>query len=174
MFRWLLAWFLIPGYSRLQPQSYHQGAWTHPIERLYCNCLLFSGFGDETFIPRLPTSRGWGSSEPMVARVELVTSGTRTPSAALDTPCPRLCCPSCYKQRLQTVIFYSWENDIVMCFGIVATGTDSRTRTCILRTLLRMTYLPQVPLYGQRSSCDLSRYRHIKVVRMGLGPTHVS
>ena len=54
-----------------------------------CACISaaygLSAFGDCIFIPRLPASRGVCSSEPMVARVELVTSGTRTLSAALDT-----------------------------------------------------------------------------------------
>ena len=80
--------------SRIQQASTAvQPSWAHGLYRegaCISTAYILSAFGDETFIPRLPTSRGWGSSEPMVARVELDTSGTRTISAALDSRCPRL------------------------------------------------------------------------------------
>ena len=90
MYRWLLFCVQLEDAPDFNRGPTIKGPWTLPRGRLHCSCLPYPAFGDETFIPRLPTSRGWGSSEPMVARVELVTSGTRTPSAALDTPCPRL------------------------------------------------------------------------------------
>ena len=46
------------GSLEVQPRSYRHGLWTHSHKYLHFRIPFIVRFGDETFIPRLPTSRG--------------------------------------------------------------------------------------------------------------------
>ena len=61
------------GSLKVQPRSYRHGLWTHSHKYLHFRIPFIVRFGDETFIPRLPTSRGLYTTDicGLVGRVGL-------------------------------------------------------------------------------------------------------
>ena len=61
------------GSLEVQPRSYRHGLWTHSHKYLHFRIPFIVRFGDETFIPRLPTSRGLYTTDicGLVSRVGL-------------------------------------------------------------------------------------------------------
>ena len=117
-----------------QPQSCRQGSWTHFYSSEAISALKNKRFGDEIFIPRLPTSRG------RPCRTKTETSRLTKPQLFLHLG--RWAIIGCSSNSITTALLTSLHNT-----GLSRREGVSTSHRCLFRFVAPIVYVRQKCFY---------------------------